>query len=196
MDNKKRVAYGIFQNRADLEGAVDRLKTDDFSQEDISVLMPDKESSEEFAHENATKAPEGVTAGAVGGAAAGGALGWLVGAGSLAIPGLGPFVAAGPIMGALAGAGAGGTLGGLAGALVGMGFPEYEAKRYAGYVEEGGMLLSVHSDNSEQLNRAKDILETSGAREISSSTEAEPDQPRPGQINDERPDRMTGPYTI
>lgn len=195
MDNdKKKVAYGIFHSRSEVENAVDRLKTEGFNNSDISVLMPDKGGSQEFAHENATKAPEGATTGAVTGVAAGGVLGWLVGIGSLAIPGLGPFVAAGPIMGALAGAGAGGTLGGLAGGLVGMGFPEYEAERYAGYVKEGGILLSVHSEDDDQIDRAKDILEATGADDISTSTEAAGDQS--GKRQDQRSDRMSGPYTI
>ena len=102
----------------------------------------------------------------------GGAMGWLLGVGALAIPGLGPFIAAGPIMAALAGAGVGGTVGGIAGALVGMGIPEYEAKRYEGRVKDGGILLSVHSDNSDWTKRAKMIMEATGAQDISSTSEA------------------------
>jgi hypothetical protein len=170
--DEQKVVYGIFENRMSLERAVDRLKMDGFRNQDISVLMSDKGDTKDFAHEKATKAPEGATAGAVAGIATGGALGWLVGIGSLAIPGVGPFVAAGPIMGALAGAGVGGALGGLTGGLIGMGIPEYEAKRYAGFVKDGGILISVHADDSEWIEKAKDVLEAQGARDISSTSEA------------------------
>lgn len=140
--------------------------------------------TKDFAHEKNTKAPEGVTTGASSGAVLGGALGWLAGIGALAIPGLGPFIAAGPIMGTLAGAGAGGAVGGLIGALVGMGIPEYEAKRYEGRVREGGILLSVHCDSSDWVDRGKDILKRTGAQDVSSSGEAsadydKSDKPRP-----------------
>jgi len=154
------------------ERAVDTLVTDGFGNSDISVLLPDNESSRDFAHEKHTKAPEGTTTGAVAGGTLGGALGLLAGIGALAIPGVGPFIAAGPIMGALAGAGVGGAVGGLVGALVGMGIPEYEAKRYEGRVKDGGILLSVHCDTSDEITRAKAILEQTGAEDISSSGEA------------------------
>ncbi len=191
--DKKKVVYGIFKSRSEVERAVDRLKTEGFSNTDISVLMPDSGDTKEFAHEKATKAPEGTTAGATTGVAAGGILGWLVGAGALAIPGLGPFVAAGPIMGALAGAGAGGAVGGLTGGLIGMGFPEYEAKRYAGYVKDGGMLLSVHCEDSEEVDRAKELLEAVGAEDISSSSAARgADRSDVSSSRTERP----GPYSI
>src|SRR5205814_2224080 len=121
------------------------------------------------------KAPEGASTGAGAGALLGGGLGWLAGIGALAIPGLGPFIAAGPIMAALAGAGVGGAVGGITGALIGMGIPEYEAKRYEGRVKSGGILLSVHSDDSEWTKRAKDILEQTGAQDISSTGEASAD---------------------
>ena len=139
------------------------------------VLFPENTGTKDFAHEKGTKAPEGATAGAGTGAVVGGALGWLVGIGALAIPGLGPFIAAGPIMAALAGAGVGGTVGGLTGALVGMGLPEYEAKRYEGRVVNGGILLSVHSDNSEWTAKAKRILEETDAEDIASAGESHGD---------------------
>src|SRR3954469_4033872 len=168
MSDKKNVAvFGIYKTAGTAEAAVDHLLAKGFPNESISVLLPDDESTRAFAHEKSTKAPEGTTTGAVTGGAVGGTLGLLAGIGALAIPGLGPFIAAGPIMGALAGAGTGGVVGGLIGALVGMGIPEYEAKRYEGMVKDGGILLSVHCDNSDWTKRAKDILEQTGARDIS-----------------------------
>lgn len=166
-----KVAFGIFSTRANLESAVDALKLRGFRSADISALLASNESTRDFAHEKNTKAPEGTTTGVVSGAVVGGALGWLVGIGSLAIPGIGPFVAAGPILASLAGAGIGGTVGGIAGALIGFGIPEYEAKRYETLVRDGGMLLSVHCDNSEWLDKAKAILKEAGAKDISSTTE-------------------------
>jgi hypothetical protein len=138
----------------------------------VSVLFPENQGTKDFAHEKNTKAPEGATTGAGTGAVLGGGLGWLVGIGALAIPGLGPFIAAGPIVAALAGVGVGGAIGGLTGALIGMGIPEYEAKRYEGRVKDGGILLSVHSDTSEEIKRAKEILERTGAQDISSTGQA------------------------
>ena len=135
------------------------------------MLLPDSKSSRDFAHEKNTKAPEGTATGATAGGMVGGTLGLLAGIGALAIPGIGPFIAAGPIMGALAGLGVGGTVGGLIGALVGMGIPEYEAHRYEGRVKEGGVLLSVHCDSSEEVDRAKDLLKQTGAEDISSTGE-------------------------
>jgi hypothetical protein len=140
------------------------------------VLLPDQDSSRELGTEKHTKAPEGTATGAAAGGALGGTLGLLAGIGALAIPGLGPFIAAGPIVGALAGLGAGGALGGFVGALVGMGIPEYEAKRYEGRVKEGGVLLSVHAGTSDRVRIAKDILERTGAEDITSSWEAGADQ--------------------
>ena len=166
MAGKNTSAYGIYPTQADLERGVDALKAADFRNADISVLFPDNEGSKEFAHEKNTKAPEGATTGATTGALLGGGLGWLIGIGALAIPGVGPFIAAGPIVAALAGAGAGGAVGGLTGALVGAGIPEYEAKRYEGRIREGGILLSVHCDNSEWTKRAKEILEYTGAHAL------------------------------
>src|SRR6267143_5928328 len=175
MAGKNTAVFGIYSDRMRVEKAVDRLKADGFRNTDISVLFPANAGTKDFAHEKHTKAPEGATAGAGTGVVVGGALGWLAGIGSLAIPGLGPFIAAGPIMAALAGAGVGGVVGGLTGALVGIGIPEYEAKRYEGRVKSGGILLSVHSDSSDWTKRAKQILEETGAQDISSTSEASAD---------------------
>jgi hypothetical protein len=150
---------------------VERLKTAGFASGDISVLMPDKPGTKNFAIDNQTKAPEGATTGAGAGAVLGGALGWLAGIGALAIPGLGPFIAAGPIMAALSGAAVGGTLGGVTGALIGMGIPEYEAKRYEEKVKGGQALICVHSEDAAQTDRAKKIFEAAGAEDISTSSE-------------------------
>jgi hypothetical protein len=139
-----------------------------FSNADISVLLPDSQGSKDFVHEKHTKAPEGTTTGVAAGGTIGGALGLLAGIGALAIPGVGPLIAAGPIMGALAGLGVGGAVGGLVGALVGMGIPEYEAKRYEGRLKEGGVLLSVQCDTSEEIARAKEILKRTGAADVAS----------------------------
>ena len=183
MAGKNTAVFGIYENRAQVERAVDSLIGAGFRAEDISVLLPDNVGTKDFAHEKHTKAPEGAATGGVAGGVVGGTLGVLAGVGALAIPGFGPFIAAGPIMGALAGIGAGGVVGGLIGALVGMGIPEYEAKRYEGMVKEGKALLSVHCDNSDWVKRAKDVLQASGATEISSSGEASADyaeSDRPG----------------
>jgi hypothetical protein len=150
---------------------VDRLKAEGFSSNDISVLFPDKTGTKDFAHEHHTKAPEGAAAGAGAGGILGGALGWLVGIGALAIPGLGPFIAAGPIMAALSGAAAGAALGGITGALIGLGIPEYEAKRYEGKIKEGNILISVHTENSTERARAKEIFERAGAEDIADTAE-------------------------
>jgi len=150
---------------------VEDLKTAGFSNNDISVLLPDKTGTRDFAHEKGTKAPEGAITGAGTGGILGGALGWLAGIGALAIPGLGPFIAAGPIMAALSGAAVGATAGGLVGALVGMGIPEFEAKRYEGKVRQGKILISVHSDNGDETKRAKEIFERAGAEDIATAGE-------------------------
>jgi hypothetical protein len=172
MAGKKTSVFGIYKDRSSIERAVEALKTAGFSNNDVSVLFPENQGTKDFAHEKNTKAPEGATTGAGTGAVLGGGLGWLVGIGALAIPGLGPFIAAGPIVAALAGVGVGGAIGGLTGALIGMGIPEYEAKRYEGRVKDGGILLSVHSDTSEEIKKAKEILERTGAEDISSTGEA------------------------
>lgn len=175
MAGKNTAAFGIYSNRAGVENAVDRLKAEGYRNTDISVLFPENVGTKDFAHEKHTKAPEGATTGAGTGAVVGGTLGWLASIGALAIPGVGPFIAAGPIMAALAGAGVGGAVGGIAGALVGMGIPEYEAKRYEGRVKSGGILLSIHCDNSEWTKKAKQILEETGAEDVSSTGESSAD---------------------
>jgi hypothetical protein len=174
MAGKNTAVFGIYRDQAMLETAVDTLRQEGFRNTDISVLFPENEGTKDFAHEKNTKAPEGV-AGATSGAVIGGGLGWLVGIGAVAIPGLGPFIAAGPIVAMLAGAGAGGVVGGLTGALVGMGIPEYEAKRYEGRIKDGGILLSVHSDDSHWTKKAKEILDRTGAQDVSSTGEAKAD---------------------
>src|SRR6202049_72013 len=171
MAGKKTAVFGIYKSGAQAVQAVDRISTAGFSNNDISVLLPDTQSSKEFAHEKNTKAPEGTTTGVTTGGVVGGTLGLLAGIGALAIPGLGPFIAAGPIMASLAGLGVGGAVGGLIGALVGMGIPEYEAKRYEGRVKDGGVLLSVHCDTSDEISRAKELLKETGAEDISSAGE-------------------------
>jgi hypothetical protein len=175
MAGKNTAAFGIYRNRSAVERGIEALKTDGFRAEDISVLFPENVGTKDFAHEKGTKAPEGASTGAGTGAAIGGVLGWLAGIGTIAIPGVGPFIAAGPIMAALAGAGVGGAVGGLTGALIGMGIPEYEAKRYEGRIKEGGYLVSVHADNSDWTRKAKRILEETGAADISSTGEASAD---------------------
>ena len=172
MENKKTAVFGIYASVSQAENAVDRLLQSGFSNSDISVLLPDDRSTRDFAHEKETKAPEGTTAGVTAGGVIGGTLGVLVGIGALAIPGLGPFIAAGPIMAGLAGLGVGGAVGGLIGALVGMGIPEYEAKRYEGRIKKGGVLLSAHCDTSDEISRAKDLLKQTGAEDIASTGES------------------------
>ena len=164
--------FGIYPSYDSVEAAVDALRDAGFRSTDISVLFPENQGTKDFAHEKNTKAPEGAATGASSGAVIGGTLGWLTGIGALAIPGLGPFIAAGPIVAALAGVGVGGAIGGITGALIGMGIPEYEAKRYEGRVKEGGILLSVHCDDSNWTKRAKEILERTGAQDVSSTGEA------------------------
>src|SRR6202049_4810255 len=175
MAGKNTAGFGIYPSYTTVELGVEGLKASGFSNRDISALLPQSAGTKDFAHEKGTKAPEGATAGAGTGVVLGGAMGWLLGVGALAIPGLGPFIAAGPIMAALAGAGVGGAVGGVAGALVGMGIPEYEAKRYEGRVKDGGILISVHSDSSEWTKKAKQILQATGAQDISSTSEASAD---------------------
>jgi hypothetical protein len=167
--------FGIYQDRLSTENAISALQEAGFRNTDISVLFPENVGTKDLAHEKNSMAPEGAATGASSGAVLGGTLGLLVGIGALAIPGLGPFIAAGPIMAALAGVGAGGVVGGVAGALIGMGIPEYEAKRYEGRVKTGGILLSVHSDDDHWTQRAKKILEETGAQDISSTSEAKAD---------------------
>lgn len=170
-DNKKTAVFGIYSTRAAVEHATDTLVTSGFSSSAISVLLPENLGGREIGTEKNTKAPEGATTGASSGAVIGGTLGLLAGIGLLAIPGVGPFIAAGPIMAALAGMGVGGTVGGVTGALIGMGIPEYEAKRYEGRLQKGGILLSVHCNTAEEIKRAKEIVERTGAQDISSTGE-------------------------
>ena len=164
--------FGIYSTRSQVETAVGELKRTGFRNTDISVLMPHNEGTKDFAHEKNTKAPEGAATGAASGAVVGGALGWLASLGMLAIPGVGPFLAAGPIMGLLSGIGVGAAVGGLAGALIGMGIPEYEAKRYEGMIKGGSILLSVHSDDGKWTSKAKEVLERTGANDVGSTSEA------------------------
>jgi hypothetical protein len=168
----KNAVYCIAQSRAQAETIVDNLKNAGFLNNEISVLLPDKSGTRDFAHEQNTKLPEGATTGGVAGMGAGAILGWLAGIGSLAIPGAGPFIAAGPIMAALGGAAVGGAAGGIIGALVGMGIPEYEAKLYDGKIQGGNALISVHTDNSDQVKAAKEIYKRAGAEDIHSTSEA------------------------
>ena len=158
MAGKNTAAFGIYQTQADVEYAVDALRAEGFRNTDVSVLFPENKGTKDFAVEKNTKAPEGTATGAATGGAIGGILGWLAGIGTLAIPGVGPLVAAGPIVAALTGVGVGGAVGGIAGALVGMGIPEYEAKRYEGRIKSGGILLSAHCDDSDWTRKAKEIL--------------------------------------
>lgn len=175
MAGKNTAVYGLYPDRGSVEHAVDALRSDGFRNTDISVLFPENQGTKDFAHEKNTKAPEGATTGGVTGGVVGGALGWLAGIGALAIPGVGPFIAAGPIMGLLGGMGVGGAIGGIAGALIGMGMPEYEAKRYEGRIKEGQILLSVHCDSSDWVDRAKDVLKRTGAQDVASAGEASAD---------------------
>jgi ActD protein len=175
MAGKNTAAFGIYRDEPSVKHAVETLQRQGFRSTDISVLFPENLGNKDFGHEKATKAPEGAATGAGSGAMVGGVLGWLAGVGTIAIPGVGPFLAAGPIIAALAGAGVGGAAGGLAGALIGAGIPEYEAKRYEGRIKKGGILLSVHCDNSEWASKAKDILENTGADDVSSTSEARAD---------------------
>lgn len=172
MAGKNTAVFGIYPTGEIAERAVDSLIREGFASPDISVLLADTRSTKDFAHTKDTKAPEGTTAGVTTGGVIGGTLGVLAGIGALAIPGVGPLIAAGPIMAGLAGLGVGGAVGGIVGALVGMGIPEYEAKRYEGRVKDGGTLLSVHCDSSDEVSRAKDILKATGAEDISSTGEA------------------------
>ena len=172
MNSKNTAVFGIYKTSKQAETAVDKLIAEGYPSSSISVLLPDTRTTQEFAHEKDTKAPEGTTVGATAGGLVGGTLGLLAGLGALAIPGVGPLIAAGPIMGGLAGLGVGGAVGGLMGALVGMGIPEYEAKRYEGHVKDGGILLSVHCDTSEQITHAKVLLKNTGAMDIASTGES------------------------
>src|ERR1700677_1805194 len=168
----KKSVFCISTSRQQANHIVDELKNANFSNNDISVLFPDKGTTRDFAHETHTKAAEGVATGVSTGGVIGGALGWVAGIGALAIPGVGPFIAAGPIIAALSGVAVGGAVGGIAGGLVGLGIPEIEAKRYEGKIKKGNILISVHTENSEEISRAKEIFTKAGAQDICSTGEA------------------------
>lgn len=168
----KKAVMCIVQNQGHAESILGQLQGAGFVKDDISVLFPNKSGTKDFAHEHNTKAPEGAVAGVGAGGVLGGTLGLLVGIGALAIPGLGPFIAAGPLLAALSGAAAGATLGGIAGALIGMGIPEIEAKRYEGKIKGGNLLISVHTETSDEQKRAATIFRTAGATDICSTSEA------------------------
>ncbi len=177
----KRSVFGILKTREQAETVVDRLKNAGFLSSDISMLFADTSGTRDFALEHSTKAPEGTTTGGTTGFVVGGVLGWLAGIGSLAIPGLGAFIAAGPIMAALSGAAVGTALGGIVGALVGMGIPEFEARRFESKIKEGNILISIHTENSEQVERAKDILKATHAEDVSSAGEVATQETKPGR---------------
>ena len=191
MAGKNTAAFGIYKNRSTAEVGVDQLLAAGFPNQDISVLMSDTEGARDFAAEKNTKAPEGTAAGVGVGGTVGGTLGLLAGIGALAIPGVGPLIAAGPIMGALAGVGVGGAVGGVVGALVGAGIPEYEAKRYEGRVKDGGILVSVHCDSSQEVSRAKDVLKSTGADDVASAGEKSVSTHGVDRREDDLPSRRT-----
>jgi hypothetical protein len=167
----KTAIYGIVDGYAQADAIADHLHDANFSPDDVSVLFADKEGTRDFAHEKHTKAPEGATAGGVTGGVAGGVAGWLVGIGALAIPGVGPLIAAGPILAALSGAAVGAAAGGIAGGLIGLGIPEYEARQYEEKIKAGGVLIAVHSENADETKRAKKILEEGGAKDIATRSD-------------------------
>jgi hypothetical protein len=175
MADRDIAVFGLFRDQPGLERAVNDLQAAGFRNSDVSMLMQETPGSKALAHEAHTKAPEGAAAGASAGAVVGGVLGWLIGIGALAIPGIGPFIAAGPIVAALAGVGAAGAAGGLIGALVGVGIPEYEAKQFEGRLRKGHLLLSVHCDDSKWAKKAEDVLKKAGAEHVGSSAEAHAD---------------------
>ena len=178
----KKAVIGIVQTVAQAESVVSALQSSGFQTRDISVLLPSKSGSKDFAHEHNTKAPEGAVAGASAGGAIGGTLGLLAGIGALAIPGLGPFIAAGPLMATLSGAAAGATVGGISGALVGLGIPEIEAKVYEQKIRGGNLLIAVHSEDAEERKRAQEALKANGAEDISTMTEASPPKDKNAQV--------------
>lgn len=174
-ENKKTAVFGIFATMTAADFATDSLIRTGFTAADISALIPENLGSRQIGTTKTTKAPEGAATGAGSGAIVGGALGLLAGIGALAIPGIGPFIAAGPLMATLAGVGVGGTVGGFTGALIGLGIPEYEARRYEGYIQKGAILLSVHCDTSQEIRRAKDVMKMAGAEDVSSTGESSAD---------------------
>jgi len=178
MAGKNTAVFGIYKSADHAERAVDTLIGAGFASSDISVLLPDVRSTREFAHEKDTKAPEGATAGVTAGGVIGGAIGVLAGVGLLAIPGLGPFIAAGPIMAGLSGIAAGAAVGGFTGALVGMGIPEFEAKMYETKLKAGNILVSVHTEDGDERKRATVIFKNAGVKDVSTQTESAAPQPR------------------
>jgi hypothetical protein len=179
--------FCIVNTRDQADHIVDQLKLAHFSNNDISVLFSDKGATKDYALEKHTKAPEGAVTGAGAGGVVGGALGWMVGIGALAIPGVGPLIAAGPIMAALSGAAIGAATGGIAGGLIGLGIPELEAKHYEGEVKSGNILLSVHTDDSHEIERAREIFESAGAEDISTTGEASVPEQRAARTRSARP---------
>lgn len=169
--------FCIARNETQTTDIISRLRVAGFSGNDISVLFPDRSGTRDFAHEQHTKAPEGAATGAGTGGVLGGVIGWLAGVGALAIPGLGPFIAAGPIVAALSGAAVGAAVGGLTGALIGLGVPEFEAKRYEGKLKSGNILISVHAADGDWARKAREIFEAAEAEDISSSSEASAPKP-------------------
>ncbi len=167
--------FGVYRDTVALGGGLEAMRNAGFRNTDVSVLLPENAGTKDFVHQKDTKAPEGATTGVTTGAVVGGIVGWLAGIGALAIPGVGPLIAAGPIVAMLAGAGAVGAAGGIVGTLVGLGIPEYEAKRFEGRVRSGGTLVSVHCDDSEWVKRAKRLLEETGAEDVAASSESKAD---------------------
>lgn len=194
MKKGNKVALGIYDSREEVERAVETLKQDGFRNTDVSVLMPQMGDTITFAHEKETKAPEGAAVGSGTGAIIGGTLGWLVGIGAISVlPALGPFIAAGPLVSALSGVAVGGAIGGLTGTLIGLGIPEYEAKRFEGFIQQGGILLSVHADDRLWIRKAEDVLRITGARDIACTTESST-MPRPERRNHYPPESSTSIY--
>jgi hypothetical protein len=175
MSGRNTAVFGIYPTHESADAAVAMLRTSGFRSTDVSVLFPQNDASQGFGHEKGTKSAEGAVTGCGTGAVIGGALGLLADIGMFTIPGVGPFIAAGPIVAILAGMGAGGAIGGTIGALVGTGIPEYQAKRYEGRMKKGGILLSVHADDQEWTTKGKSILEQTGAEDISSTGETRSD---------------------
>lgn len=170
--SKNKVVIGIVDAEIQAENIVQRLGKEGFATSDISAIFPDKHGTKDFAHEHNTKAPEGAVVGVTSGGVLGGTLGLLAGIGALAIPGFGPFIAAGPLMAALSGAAAGAAVGGVAGALIGLGIPEIEAKKYEGKLRGGNILIAAHVDNADEEKRAKEVFKREGAHDISSTSES------------------------
>jgi hypothetical protein len=198
MAGKNTSVFGIYPDRVSVEEAVDALRAAGFRNTDISVLFQENQGTKDFAHEKNTKAPEGATTGGILGGISGGVLGWLTGIGVLAIPGLGPLIAAGPIVAALAGVGAVGAVGGMIGGLAGMGVPEYEAKRFEGRIKQGGILMSVHCDNDDWVKRARDLLRQTGAESVDYTGESSgdffvSDRPMPRVRRAAYADPLSGP---